>query len=82
MSIALLVAYMYLLINSIMLTVEQKDIQNSIQTTHTHLSTLEGEYLNAKESLTKENALSMGFVSITNKTYANRTSYIGQADVQ
>ena len=72
--------YLYFVASAIVSAVNYKDTKMKIIALHSELSTLETEYLQEKQSLTKEMALSLGLAELSGKDYITRTVLVGRAD--
>ncbi len=76
----LLVMYVYFVGAAIMSTIAYKDARVEIASLQSELASLETDYINQKEVLTKELAINLGFTNINNKDFITRTVIVGHAD--
>jgi sensor histidine kinase regulating citrate/malate metabolism len=72
--------YVYFVGMAIINTVVRKEVEHDAAQLKSTVAQLEVRYLTEKNEITVALAMSMGFVRIENKTFAQRTTYIGRAD--
>ena len=72
--------YVYFVASAVVHAVVRKDVQDDIARVHSEIAELEVVYLQHKDAITLGRANSLGFVTIADKVFIERTRYIGRAD--
>ncbi|PCI29615.1 hypothetical protein COB52_02330 [Candidatus Kaiserbacteria bacterium] len=82
LTVGLALLYIYFLGTAVVNAVERKGIQQNIAQASSQIADLEVDYLERKSGISEDLIGTLGFSSIAQKEYVERTRYLGQASAQ
>lgn len=77
--VALSVLYVYFVGSAVVNTVAHKETQSQIVEMNSKISELESRYISSKDALSVARAEEYGLVAVNEKSFAQRTVFVGRA---